>query len=80
MRKFFTLIDDPLIDLFITMKLSKSKNTVDNAVSKNGPTRNLREDEKQILELSARAEHETGQKRENLYKRIRRKAGLATGR
>lgn len=50
-----------------------SKNTVDAAVPKAEAARQLDEDQKKALELGGRAEHETGQKREDLQKEARRK-------
>ncbi|HEU4678763.1 MAG TPA: hypothetical protein VFS35_04530 [Terrimicrobiaceae bacterium] len=52
----------------------KSKNTVDAAVPRAEAVRQLDEDQKKALELGDRAEHETGQKREELQKEARRKA------
>lgn len=51
-----------------------SKNTVDAAVPKAEAARQLDEDQKKALELAGRAEHETGQIREDLQKEARRKA------
>ena len=52
----------------------RSKNSVDAAVPKAEAARQLDEDQKKALELGGRAEHETGQEREELQKAARRKA------
>ena len=52
----------------------RSKNSVDAAVPKAEAAHQLDEDQKKALELGGRAEHETGQKREELQKEARRKA------
>jgi hypothetical protein len=50
-----------------------SKNTLDAAVPNPEAARQLDEDQKKALELGGRAEHETGEKREDLLKEARRK-------
>jgi hypothetical protein len=51
-----------------------AKSTSKAAVPKSDAARQLSKDEKKALELAARAEHETGRKREILQAEARRKA------
>jgi hypothetical protein len=53
---------------------SRSKRAPNAAVPGSDAARQLSEDEKKALELAARAEHETGRKREILQAEARRKA------
>jgi hypothetical protein len=56
------------------MSIEHSKNTLDSAIPKTGQTDRLREGEKKSLELAELAEHEHGQRREQLQQQAQRAA------
>jgi hypothetical protein len=56
------------------MSTQHSKNTLDSAVPKSRQTDRLREGEKKSLELADLAEHEHGQRKEDLQRQAQRSA------